>query len=428
MNSYTPAGRSVFPWRNLPHYRWTVLAFTVVIQALATGAVIWGFPLYVVEIKNAFKVPLSSVMLAIVFMQLAIGGFGTPCGFAMEKFSSRLLVLVGSVLLSVGLILASLATASWQVVALYTTVFPIGLLLAGGLVAQFLVVQWFDQQRGLALGISSTGTALGGVIFPYIIAKLIGTVGWRESLFLSGLVVGPVIAVLGWLVLRRSPEQSVSGDLAAATRSEQELEPVGRSWTTKAILSSPYFWLPIVSLMMILAVYDGVKFSIGDFMDWRGYSKEQAALLVTIASASMVVGKLLIGILADLIPHRLIIWFCSGLLAISLYLLQSSVGELNSIRVAIALLGFAGGVVLPMRVIMLAGYFGKQSIGRIIGLASTFVMLGGFGSYLSAQLRDQLGNYDQVFMLIGALLIVPMLLMAFFRSSAADKKSTTLSS
>ena len=408
---------SPFFWRSPWHYRWIILAFTVVIQALASGVVIWGFPLYVVEIKNALAVPLSSVMLAIVFMQLAIGGFSTPVGFALEKFPPRILVVVGAMLIMLGLALASLANSSWQIVALYSTIFPIGLLLAGGLVAQFLVVQWFDQQRGLALGISAIGTALGGVIFPYIIAKLIGSFGWRDSLLYSGLLVGPIIALLGWLVLRRQPEQTAKEDDSAPDKkSVLDASPL----STKAILSSAYFWLPIASLMIILAVYDGVKFSLGDFMDWRGYSKEQAALLITIASASMVVGKLMIGFLADHISHRLIVWFCTVLLVITLLLLQSSVGELNSIRVAIALLGFAGGAVLPMRVIMLTRHFGQASIGRVIGLASTFVMLGGFGSYFSARLRDNLGDYDQVFIGLGLLLIIPLVLMLFFRQKTTE--------
>ena len=397
-----------------PTYSWVVLTFTVVTQALGAGAVIFGFPIYVVEVKNTLDVSLSELMLAIVFMQFALGIFATPCGYLLERISIRWLLVLGSAFMSTGLVLTSAITQSWQLIALYATVLPIGLLLTGGLISQLLIVQWFDVRRGFALGISATGTALGGVIFPLVVAAFISNFGWRESLQLSAIIVGPLIAVPGIIILRRNPGKSLEAEVDSASETKAE-STHNKYWSTTEILSSTAFWLPVVSLMTFLAVYDGVKFNLGDIMALRGYDTHQAALLITIVSASMVIGKLAIGYLADITAHHKIIWMCSGLFALSLYLLQSDVGGLGSIQVAAALVGFAGGATLPMRAIMLAEHFGQQSLSRVLGISFTFVMFGGFGAYLAAWLRDTLGDYDQVYALLAVLLIVPVVAMMVLR-------------
>ena len=365
-------------------YGWIIVGFTVIAQALGAGIVLFAFPLYVVEMKESLGVPLSSLMLAIVFMQLCLGFFATPVGYAIDRYSPRSLVVCGSLLLTTGLVMTSFVTAPWQYIALHSTILPVGLLLCGGLMGQILIVQWFEEKRGLALGISATGTAFGGVIFPLVIANLIGSFGWRESYLISGIVFGPMIALLGWYTLRRLPSPT-AGRSSATVQAEPARKEESRDscdqqiWTMREILKQPVFWFPVLSLLTFLAIYDGVKFNLGDFMSYRGYSPEQAAVLITIVASSQVIGKLTLGYLADLVPHRFLIWLCSGLYGLCLYILHTGFGGLPGIQLAVALMGFAGGAILPMRAIMLAANFGPQAFSRVLGLSFTFVMLGGFG-------------------------------------------------
>ena len=56
------------------------------------------------------------------------------------------------------------------------------------LASQTLMTRWFVAQRGLAIGISATGTNLGGIVFPLLVAYGLAQVGWRETfVWLAGI-------------------------------------------------------------------------------------------------------------------------------------------------------------------------------------------------------------------------------------------------
>ena len=395
-------------------YGWVVLAFTLVAQSLSAGAVTFSFPLYMVPLQEEFNAPLSRIMLAIVAIQLSMGVLAPVVGFALEKFNARPLVIAGSLMLIAGMTFASKATAVWHIVLVYATLLPLSTLLNSSFMAQYLVTQWFTEKRGMAVGISATGSALGGVYFPFIATTLITDYGWRESLFISGLIVGPITLVLGWIVLRKKPKKNNHSDqtqdpdnLPGSLSSGEE-----KIWTVGDILTTSLFWIPVLAILSLLAVYGGIQFSLGTYMHDKGFEPTQTAMLLTIISISMVAGKLSFGALADLISNRQIIWIACLLLIAALVMYGGEPGLL-SVRIATAMAGFAGGAILPMNTIFLSTYFGTGSFSRVLGIASVFVMLGAFGSYLAGLLYDLMGNYDRVFFALMFLLVPPAVLMVF---------------
>ena len=60
---------------------------------------------------------------------------------------------------------------------------------------------WFDKRRALAFGIVSSGSSLGGVIFPAMLSRLLPSIGFDWSLRISGLLV-LVLLVIASLTVR----------------------------------------------------------------------------------------------------------------------------------------------------------------------------------------------------------------------------------
>ena len=397
------------------HYRWYIVGVTLVNQALALGIMIYSFALFVVPWLETFGISRSEAMLAIFSFQIVCGAVSPVFGRVMDGYPMRLLVVVGGLAGASGLFLISCATAFWQIILIHMTLLPVGMMLCGTLASQTMVSKWFTDKRGLALGISAMGTSMGGLTIPLLSHGLIEAFEWQDAMFYLSMLMVFLIVPLNLWILRQEPpepEPSVvdSGHLDA------------KAWSSKEILSTRNFWLPVIGLIPINAAFSGVQFNIGAYVADLDMTQELAAQLIALTSISMIVGKFVFGSLGDRVDHRYLYWFMSGLLLAALYFYQGNPDQ-RSLMVAAALQGFSTGGVMPMMGIMYASRFGTFSFGRILGLVNLFLMTGGFGSIFSGWIFDLTQSYDAAFWTFGILLLPCIVAMLFLPSPVRVQKA-----
>ena len=395
-----------------PHYRWYIVALTLVNQALALGVLVYSFALFVVPLLDEFEVSRSKVMLAILSFQIVTGLLSPVLGRYMDQFAMRLLVLSGALAMSLGLFLLSLATEFWQIVALHVTLLPVGMILTGTLASQTMVSKWFTEKRGLAIGVSSMGTSLGGLSVPLVTTWLIGQQGWQGAYLVLATLSLILLVPLNYLVLRHDPPIL---RLQASATSGVEM----KTWTTRQILESWAFWIPVLALIPINAAFGGTQFNLGAYMSDLGYGQAVAAQLIAVTSGAMIVGKLFFGSLGDRVDHRKLYWFMAGLLLVSMYFFEGSPGR-PALFLAASLQGFATGGVMPMMGIMYSSRFGTLSFGRVLGLVNLFLMIGSFGSILSGWIFDLTQSYDAAFQVFALLLLPGTIVMYFLPAKATN--------
>ena len=68
-----------------------------------------------------------------------------------------------------------------------------------------VIVGWFDKKRGIAYGILSTGSSIGGVIFPIMISRLIPSVGYGWTMRISAFLILFLLILAGLTVKSRFP-------------------------------------------------------------------------------------------------------------------------------------------------------------------------------------------------------------------------------
>src|SRR5262249_13898307 len=69
-----------------------------------------------------------------------------------------------------------------------------------------VISQWFDRQRGLALGLAMIGGSAGASVMPSLAQALISSVGWRYAyVFLGLLALAVTLPVVG-LFLTETPQ------------------------------------------------------------------------------------------------------------------------------------------------------------------------------------------------------------------------------
>ena len=395
-----------------PHYRWYIVALTLVNQALALGVLVYSFALFVVPWLDEFEVSRSKIMLAILSFQIVTGLLSPVLGRYMDQFAMRLLVLSGALAMSLGLFLLSLATEFWQIVALHVTLLPVGMILTGTLASQTMVSKWFTEKRGLAIGVSSMGTSLGGLSLPLLTAWLIGEQGWQGAYLVLAMLSLILLVPLNYLVLRHDPPIL---RLQASETSGVEM----KTWRTRQILESWAFWIPVLALIPINAAFGGTQFNLGAYMSDLGFGQAVAAQLIAITSGAMIVGKLFFGSLGDQVDHRKLYWLMAGMLLVSMYFYEGSPGR-PALFLAASLQGFATGGVMPMMGIMYSSRFGTLSFGRVLGLVNLFLMIGSFGSILSGWIFDLTQSYDAAFQVFALLLLPGTIVMYFLPAKATN--------
>ena len=389
------------------YYGWNVVALTLVMQAVSIGISIYSFALFVVPWLDAFAVERAEVMFAIFLGQIVVGAVGPVCGRLLDRLSIRVLVIVGCLCLAGGFLAMSLATAFWQVVAAYATLIPIGMSLAGTLASQTLVTRWFTARRGIAIGISAMGTSLGGFVFPLLIAPLIANVGWQETFGVLAALTVVLIVPAALLVLRRAPPAPGHGTAGA---------PAARQWSTREVLSTRTFWIPVIALVPVNASFGGVQFSLGAYVFDLGLPQGVAATLIAITAVSNFVGKFLFGGLGDRVDHRILFWAMAVLLAVALGFYIAAPG-FWALAVAAALQGLATGGVLPLMGLIYAGRFGVSSFGQVMGLVNLFIMAGSVGSLYSGWMFDLTGSYVPAFVTFLFLLLPGAIWMRWLPTS-----------
>lgn len=392
-------------------YRWGVVGYTLVTQAVAVGVMFYSFALFAVPWLDVFDASRRDVMLIGSLLQFGVGLFSPLAGRMMDRYPMYWVIYAGLGMLLLGLLLGSRASALWHLQLLYATVFPFSMALMGTLAAQTLITRWFDDQRGLAIGISATGTNLGGIVFPMLVASGLALIGWRETLVwlaaISLLLVGP----LTWLVLRRTPQVSGSGTAATA-------DPGGRIWTTREILTSSRFWLPVLCILPMLTAFGAVQLNIGALAGDLGFGSGVAARLVAISAVCMVLGKFFFGGLGDRLDHRYLFWIALAFMSGAMVILQLD-ASLWMLTSGVVALGLAGGGLLPLMGLIFGARFGVASFGRVMGLVMLILTVSSTGPLLAGWLYDLTGSYDVAFMFFLGMFLPTAIAMRWLQSPDA---------
>lgn len=387
------------PW----HYGWNVVGLTLAFQAVTIGILIYCFALFVVPWLETFEVSRGRVMVTITVLQVGVGLLSPLAGRAMDALSMRSLVIIGTLALSCGLWLGSMATAMWQIIALYALVMPLGMAMAGPLAAQTLVTRWFLDKRGMALGISAIGTSIGGFAFPFLTGALIEQFGWRTAMQVLALLALVTITPIAWLILRREPPEPAALSADAGMESRERLE--ARQWQVGDILRTPMFWIAVVAFLPTNAAFGAMQFNLGALTRDLGHPTSYAALLISLSSAAMIAGKFAFGAAADRVDHRWLYCVMASGMGGSLLMLMGTPALLTLILAAI-LMGLAGGGILTLMAVVYGSRFGAASFGRVMGLGMLFITMASLGPLFSGWIFDRTGSYDIAFGLF-ALLFIP---------------------
>ncbi|MCS5636633.1 MAG: MFS transporter [Myxococcota bacterium] len=372
---------------------WWIVAVAFAAQAVTIGLTIIPFGLFTSPLVDEFGLSIAEVQFGISAFLLVMAGASAAVGPLLDRYSIRSLMALGSVLLSLSFLGMSLASEPWQLWILFGLGAALGVALAGPLAATTVIAKWFNEKRGLAVGVAAMGPHVGGFLFTPLAGGWIADFGWRETLqIFAGISI--LIAPLAWLAVRNSPAevgQFVDGLASAPEKPEVENDETG--WTVGEILGNRNFWALALVIGIAFGVGGGWAANAPRFGEDLGYSVQHMSVLIGIGAGLGIPGTLCFGYLADRFDNGWLIRIVISLQIISFVTLASLPGE-ALFTAAILLFGLAGGGLLPTYASFIGRLFGPASFGSVMGLAGLVGLpFVGLAPIVAGSIRDSSGSY-----------------------------------
>jgi MFS family permease len=396
------------------HYRWVIVAAGGLMGCMAIGAM-FTLPVFLVPISKDTGWSVTGVSSAMTIGFLAMAFASMAWGSLSDRFGARPVVLLGSVVLTASLALASRAST------LIEFQFVFGLMVGGSIAAiiapmMACVTGWFDTHRSLAVSLVSAGMGMAPMTVSPLAARLVSTYDWRTSLQIIAALAAAVM-IPAALLVRRPP--ALERKSASAVPGEQ-LEPpmsVGQA------LRSPQFVILLLTNFFCCATHSGPIFHTIGYAVSCGIPLVAAVSIYSVEGLAGLGGRIAFGILGDRFGAKRVL--VSGLLAQAFgALAYSFVRELGAFYAVAALFGFIYAGVMPLYAVLARENFPLRMMGTIIGGTAMAGSLGmAIGPLAGGLIYDTFASYRWLYVGAWGIGIGAFLIALTFKPFPKDQEA-----
>jgi predicted MFS family arabinose efflux permease len=323
--------------------------------------------------------------------------FSPVFGVLIDRIGTRRMALPGLVLLAATIASLSLLNGSVWMWFVIWTVYAAAALATKSTVWTAGVASTFDAGRGLALGLTLSGSALSQAITPPLTNYLINEFGWRLALVWLGLGWGGLAIVLclfllydGYDASRRARAQNPQ----AATAAKPLLHDapglsIAEAWRSAAL------WRIAISTFVIMVVTIALVVHQIPILVEIGVDRTSAAYYAGMAGLAGVAGKLVTGWLLDRYAARWVGGLTLAATTLTFILLLLPDRSMPIIFAAMFINGYAAGTKLQIAGYLTSAYGGMRNFGAIFGTMASLIAAGsGLGPLVGGFVYDWYGTYD----------------------------------
>jgi MFS family permease len=384
------------------HGAWVAAGVT-----LALLSVSYGSPLLIIVGLKPITADLDTIRqvtsLAAALTWIGTGLGGILMGWIADRIGIRRTVIFGATMIAAGLAVS----ATGKIWALYIGHFLLVGLLGNGAMFPPLMVyvsRWFEQRRGSALALISSGQYIAGMIWPSVFEQAIAHVGWQVTMIGYAVFVLLAIPPMAVLFLHPSP---------ALPHHELAASGMGRKSTILGL--SPNLVLVLLSIAGFCCCVPMAlpQSHLVAFCSDIGIPAMQGAAMLSVLQACAFVSRQFWGWLADKVGGLITLLLGSACqaLATAAFLLTQNEAGLFAVSAAYGL-GFSG--IVPAYVLVVRELFPSSEASWRVPTV-LFVSMGGmaFGSWFAGALYDHFGYYAPAFAIGVAFNLVNLMLIGF---------------
>lgn len=383
---------------------WLVVLGTVIVQ-MGLGT-IYTWSLFNQPLVSKYGWSLNAVAITFSITGFSLAFSTLFAGKLQEKLGLRKLIMISGLALGLGLILSS------QVSSLLLLYLLAGVVVGYADGTAYItslsnLLKWFPERKGLIAGISVSAYGTGSLIFKYINAKFIDSVGVSQAFLYWGLIV-TVMIVVGACLIHQAAEQ----DTVHETKSHD--------YTTREMLGTKQVYL--LFIMLFTSCMSGL-YLIGMVKDIGvqlvGLSAATAANAVAIVAIFNTVGRIILGPLSDKVGRLKIVTATFVVIATSVFVLSFVDLNYGIYLACVASVAFCFGGNITIFPAIVGDFFGLKNHSKNYGIVYQGFGLGALaGSFIGVIL----GGFKPTFMVIGVLCVVSFIIAIFIQPPNQQKE------
>jgi MFS family permease len=344
---------------------WPVLVATAAGNAGGMAALpIYSLSSFITPLQREFGWSRGAIGAAATIITVGIFVTGPFVGHFCDRHGVRALALPSMLLFAIAH--AALTLINGSIATLYGGFVLLTIAGAATTSVTFtrVVNSWFDKARGLALGLTMTGSGITAFALPLLLAPVIRAEGWRAGFLTCG-AIALLPALISWFLLHeRRVENARTTDKT----------PPAFGMSAKGALRTRHFWTMVAAAIVFSSSVGGVIVHIVPLLGDIGLSAPAAARTASLLGVGIVAGRLLTGALLDALHGPLLAAFFMLCAAAGFLILYG--GSPRLVLFAVLLIGLSLGSEGDLLAFFTARYFGMRSYAELFGWMFGFIALG----------------------------------------------------
>ena len=408
-------GKMFFGW-------WIVIAMFIIMTFLYTPAINLT-SLFTTSVTKELGFSGSSFTLYYTIMALTCMIAAPFVGKVAKKIDIRLLIGGSTVLGALAYVGFSMA---YNLMTFYIAAIPLGISIAGAALipTALIITNWFNEKRGLALGIAMSGSGFGGIILSPVMTALISRLGWRISYLTIAILIIVTILPFVFAVIRLTPAEKGLAPLGEAkvnTGAPKALTGL----TQKEAFKTLSFWLFCLAIVVTGIVVNAMIVNLAPYLTGEGMSVTSAGLVLSAASLFVLAGKLVIGPVFDKLNLK-VVMISIGICNVLSFLFLMNGGSFGMAIVYTIFTGVGATAATVAPSVLTANLFGIKDFSSIFGTVSLFSSLGAaLSAMVASAVLSMTKSYSVLLITLIALAVVALVL---FLIAIATKPKSAVSS
>ncbi len=361
---------------------------------------IWGvgydcFPILLPSVLKQFHLSKEQIGEVPAAQALAALVFGPLIGWLLDRVRTQIVMGAGVVLTTIGILMMARAASFHDVIA-GSVMTGVGMSASTILPSTMVISNWFGERRGTALGVTTAGMELGGMVIAVVAGSLVVTHGWRFAYAVLAIPMVVIVLPLCLIFVRTRPEQPADISSAGINGREQ-VSSVLPGLEVDEALRTRAFWMLVVLQFCYTFSVGGSFIHLVQYLIGIGYTLRAGTMVIGFSLGLALIGKPGMGMLGDWIGGKNALALCLLLGAVNTaFLLLARTSWVLVVFTFVS--GLTGSAPIALGPMVQVETMGLRRYGTIAGLlAITFTLGAMVGPPVVGRLADTTGSYTLSF-------------------------------